>query len=93
MAPLEHTPGTSRVALSINTDNPLTFATCLADEYTHLYCALVREGVPATVAQEWLDRAREAGWRSRFTLEASADPEVLDAFINAWGRSGRMPVQ
>ncbi|MEM9491194.1 MAG: hypothetical protein AAGC55_18745, partial [Myxococcota bacterium] len=38
-----HRPGA--VPLSINTDNPLTFATCLADEYAYLYNALVAGGV------------------------------------------------
>lgn len=71
-APLE-----GRLPVSINTDDPITFATCLADEYAHMYFALIGQGVPTRDALAWLDQAREAGWRSRFTLPASADPEVL----------------
>jgi adenosine deaminase len=63
--------------LSINSDDPVTFATSLADEYAHLYFALVRRGVAAQEAMRWIDQLRENGWRSRFTLTANADPDIL----------------
>lgn len=59
------------VLLSLNTDDPVTFATCLADEMAYVYGALLRGGVSAHDALEWLDARRENGWRSRFTLPAS----------------------
>lgn len=65
------------VQLSVNTDNPVTFASCLADEFALLYAALLDRGVAATDALAWIDRRREDGWRSRFTLEASALAENL----------------
>jgi hypothetical protein len=60
------------VMVSLNTDNPVTFASCLADEFAHVYFALLGRGVAAGDALAWLDRARENGHRSRFTLRASA---------------------
>lgn len=82
-APLE-----GRLPVSINTDDPITFATCLADEYAHMYFALIGQGVPTRDALAWLDQAREAGWRSRFTLPASADPEVLRVLLGRGTRDG-----
>lgn len=70
-------PDEGRLPISINTDDPITFATCLADEYAHMYYALIGQGVPTRDALAWLDQARDAGWRSRFTLDASADASAL----------------
>ena len=55
-------------SVSINTDNPLVFSTCLADEYAYLYAAMLRSHVPSADALAWLARAKKAGWQSRFTL-------------------------
>ncbi len=64
-----HEPvGGPAVLMSINSDDPLTFATCLSDEYAHLYLALQRRGVSSQQAIEWLDRLRENGWNSRFSV-------------------------
>lgn len=65
------------VLLSVNTDNPITFATRLADEFAYLYYALIRNGVTADDALAWIDSRREDGWRSRFTLAASKRRSVL----------------
>lgn len=65
------------VLLSINDDDPLTFATRLADELAYVYFALLRSGVPATDAATWVDSAREEGLRSRFTLAGSRDETWL----------------
>lgn len=67
------------VLLSVNVDDPVTFASRLADEYGHLYFALLRSGVPSQDALAWLDRVRENGWRSRFTVPASARAGALNA--------------
>ena len=68
------TPASEHVPLSINTDNPLTFATCLADEYAYFYAAMLHAGIAAPRAVSWLERARTAGWRSRFTLPDQLGP-------------------
>lgn len=65
------------VLVSLNTDNPITFASCLADEFAHTYFAMLRLGVGAEAGLRWLDRAREVGWRSRFTLRQSTDVGTL----------------
>jgi hypothetical protein len=56
------------VLLSVNTDDPITFATSIADEYAHLYGALLRDKVPAHDALTWLAARRDQGFRSRFSL-------------------------
>lgn len=71
MAPIDSVEGA--VGLSINTDNPLTFSTCLADEYAYLYAALLARGVDQNVALDWLKGVRQTGWQSRFSLELNLD--------------------
>jgi len=71
-------PEGASVLASINADDPLTFATCLADEYAYMYATLLRYGIEARNGLAWLDRLRENGYRSRFTLPASADVGVLE---------------
>ncbi|HEU4410225.1 MAG TPA: hypothetical protein VFS43_33525 [Polyangiaceae bacterium] len=78
--------GAASVSVSLNTDDPLTFATRLADEYAHVYFAMLRSGISADAALAWLDAAREAGLRSRFTVPASRDPQVLRALLDPHGR-------
>ncbi len=65
------------VQLSINSDDPLCFATCLRDEYAYIYDALLAQGLSATEAIHWLDQRRQDGWRSRFTVPQSAAPDIL----------------
>lgn len=84
LSPLGESPavGDSAVLLSVNTDNPVTFATCLADEFAYIHHALLHLGVSSQDALAWIHRAREAGWRSRFTLAASADADILRQVAN-----------
>ncbi|WP_437999635.1 hypothetical protein WMF26_06680 [Sorangium sp. So ce185] len=65
------------IQLSINTDDPISFATSLGDEYVYLYGALLREGAGAQDALRWLAERRDDGLRSRFTLAASRDPSIV----------------
>ncbi len=83
LQPLHDAAASSTIALSMNTDNPLTFASCLTDEYLYIYTALLRHGSTTAEALAWLDRAREAGWRSRFSVAASANPACLRAITSA----------
>lgn len=81
------------VLLSINTDNPVTFASCLADEFSYVYYGLIRTGVSASEALDWIDRTRQAGYRSRFTLPASTLGEALEDCMaprDVQGRSQRV---
>ncbi|TKD01177.1 hypothetical protein E8A74_31755 [Polyangium fumosum] len=75
-------PGGSRhdeqpVQLSINTDDPISFATSLGDEYAYLYGALLSGKVGAHHALQWLAARRDDGFRSRFTLPASSDLKAV----------------
>ena len=63
----------NQLPLSVSDDNPVTFATCVADEYAHLYFALLRQNVSAHHALAWLRQRREDGWQSRFSLPKSRD--------------------
>ncbi len=72
-------PEGGAVLATINDDDPLVFATRLADEYAYLYFGLLRHGVPAQEALEYLARLRRNAWRARFTLPASADARALEA--------------
>lgn len=74
-------PGHHPVLLSINTDDPVTFATRLADEYAHIYLAMLRAGVSASDALSWVERLRANAWRSRFTLPLSRRDEALDEIL------------
>lgn len=65
------------VLMSINDDNPITFSTCLADEFAYIFFTMLRLRVSSRDALEWLERARTSGWKSRFTLEVSKYPDVI----------------
>jgi hypothetical protein len=86
MMPLH--PGATETPLlaSLNTDDPLTFATSLTDEFAHLRFGLDRQGVDGPTALDFLDRLRVQALRSRFTLAASRDGVLSDG---AWQRGRR----
>lgn len=65
------------VLVSLNSDDPVVFATRIGDEYAYVFNALRRAGVSAPEALEWLDRVRENALRSRFTLRATASDDAL----------------
>jgi hypothetical protein len=79
------------VLVSINDDDPMSFATRLADEFSHLYFALLRRGLPAQDALRFIGTLRESGWRSRFTLPASADLDILQRLGGCHGRRAIQP--
>ena len=57
----------------IGSDDPITFATSLPEEYQLLADALTEAGVAAPAVDAWLDAAREAGLKSRFTVPRSGE--------------------
>ncbi|QRN97495.1 hypothetical protein JRI60_52700 [Archangium violaceum] len=75
--------GDTPLLVSINTDDPITFATRLSDEYAYLYFTLLQNHT-AQEALAWVERVRLAGWRSRFTLPASADGQLLQRLAARW---------
>lgn len=70
-------PSLPRLAVSLNTDDPLTFATNLAHEYEYMFASLLRANIPSEEALAWINSVRECGMRSRFTIDASKRPTVL----------------
>src|SRR5262249_48376301 len=70
-----------RVLVSINDDDPVSSATRPSDESAYVYFALLRFGIPSQDALDHVDRLRRNGWRSRFTLQASATPAILDELL------------
>ena len=60
--------GVPPLSVCIGSDDPLTIATDLPHEYQLLFDRMVQSGQSHEVALDWLDRARDAGMRGRFTL-------------------------
>jgi hypothetical protein len=56
------------VHVCLGSDDPVTFATHLRQEYQLIHDALVLAGLTEAGARRWLDRARSAGMETRFTL-------------------------
>lgn len=56
------------LSVCIGSDDPLTFATTLPHEYQLLFDTLVLSGRSHEEALDWLEHARAAGMRTRFTL-------------------------
>ncbi len=71
----------SRLMVSLNSDDPITFATCLADEYAYIYYALLRQGLAPAQALTWMNTLREQGMRSRFTHAASTERGALEFLL------------
>jgi hypothetical protein len=74
------------VLVSVNDDDPVTFATRLSDEFAYLYGALLRAGVSAQEGLQAIDCMRQNGWRSRFTLRASRNPDNLAMLLEPQSR-------
>lgn len=70
--------GGGSLAVSVNTDDPLVFATSLSEEYAYLYATLRRNGTDTATALGWLVERRRDGYRSRFTLDESRERRWLE---------------
>lgn len=69
------------VPISLNSDDPISFATRLADEYAYTYWALVAAGTTPDAALVWLEQARQNGWSSKITRSQSRDQHVLAKLV------------
>jgi hypothetical protein len=56
------------VHVCLGSDDPVTFATHLRQEYQLVHDALVLADLPESAARQWLEQARSAGMDTRFTL-------------------------
>jgi hypothetical protein len=71
--------------VAVHADDPLTFATCLADEYAYAWAGMTVAGDAAhAAARAWLDEAASVSWRWRFTVDV---PEVPRGSPNPGRRS------
>lgn len=75
--PLIDAPNLPRIGITLNSDDPVTFATRLADEYAYAYFALLHVGATNEQALDWVERVRRMGWLARFTLPSSRDPVLM----------------
>lgn len=69
------------VEIVIASDDPITFATSLPEEYQKLADALIEQGQSQDVALKWLDSVRNTGMRSRFTLSTVTDQDFDSVWI------------
>lgn len=66
--PIENPRIKSSIKFCIGSDDPITFATSLPQEYMLLYDSLILTGVDADRAEAWIDQARKTGLNHRFTV-------------------------
>jgi hypothetical protein len=74
--------GAETLTWTISTDNPITFATSLADEYAYAWAGMVlRHEKPydPSHARALLDEAAATSMRMRFTVKASSSEELNHA--------------
>jgi len=68
MSPPRAGRSTSRLAVTVGSDDPLVFNSSLPMEYQLLFDALLLAGLTDAEALEWLDRVRRTGMERRFTV-------------------------
>ncbi len=66
------------LSVCIGSDDPLTFATTLRQEYQLLADSLVMAGLSKEEARRWVNRVRECSLRMRFTLPLSQRVRIRD---------------
>lgn len=78
--PPKASAGASPVSICIGSDDPLTFATCLPEEYQFVFDALLLAGLSDEEALDWVDRVRRSGLEHRFT-NAGAPDDLLGSLL------------
>jgi hypothetical protein len=76
LRPPVHIDGQPSVSICIGSDDPVTFATTLREEYQLIEDTLVLAGLPIKTVSAWLDDARNVGLRDRFTLPLGTTGDV-----------------
>jgi hypothetical protein len=76
--------GSTHVRVCIGSDDPITFATRLPEEYQLLVDAMIEGGLSMTQIDTWLDRARAAGMSARFTVPRSPIPKLTTPHRLEW---------
>ncbi|MFP5287802.1 MAG: hypothetical protein ACLGI9_18845, partial [Thermoanaerobaculia bacterium] len=70
LSPPRDSAPTPPISVCLGSDDPVTFATTLREDYQRLVDALVLSGLSQEQAERWLERVRQQGLDSRFTLPA-----------------------
>lgn len=78
LSPPRDCGSTPPLSVCIGSDDPITFATTLREEYQRLIDALVLGGHSQEEAERWLERVRKQGRISRFTLPRREEGLSLD---------------
>jgi hypothetical protein len=65
-----------RVRVCIGSDDPITFAACLPEEYQLLADALTGAGIAGPDVDAWLEAARQCGLTTRFTVPRSSGKQL-----------------
>lgn len=90
LAPLAVDEDPGALPIAIAADDPLTFATGLADEYAYAWAGLVCQGrLTPERARERLGQAAAASWRFRFTTPPRAGAPIRGGSSDRAGTSGR----
>ena len=87
LCPPVHNTELHPVRVCVGSDDPITFATCLPDEYQLLADAMVEGGLAMPNVDAWLDSARANGLSARFTVPRSSLP------LTRPFRFGRLPIR
>ena len=76
LRPPKPSPESPELSICIGSDDPLTFATRLPEEFQHLLDALILSEHSESTSLAWLDAVRKTGLDSRFTLPREADLKI-----------------
>jgi hypothetical protein len=68
LSPVRATGEAPPVAICVGSDDPLTFATDIRQEYQLIYDALLAAGLGEEESRSWIERVRRNGLDARFTL-------------------------
>ena len=79
------------VSVCIGSDDPVIFGTSLPEEYQSLCDAMILAGLSEEEARQWIDRTRQTGLESRFTLPRSRRGSIVMTF-NTQNPSQPMPI-
>jgi len=71
-------PALPPVAICVGSDDPLTFASSLVEEYNVVYDGLMEAGLEDASAREWLERVRRRGLEARFTCDRSRIRPIVE---------------
>lgn len=89
--PVHEAPLLPVLAVSLSSDDPVSFSTSLGDEYAYAWAGVVdgATGVDPQYALAWLDDLARTSWRSRFTRPRAAGVPAPGADRRtAWIRAG-----